>query len=105
MLYNELTFNSRTLEFCDDLWWYYTLGYFYLEATFGYKTCYVGTYERFMADTKSDYTCEMTYYTLDNLVDHAFFGQNWGNLLLNTCDKEAPGWVKMDSPSGPQLVG
>lgn len=30
LMYNELSFNSTSLRFCDDMWWYLTTFYFYL---------------------------------------------------------------------------
>ena len=71
MLYNELTFHTETIEFCNDTWWIATLGQFYLEVTLGFDTCFVGVYDRYLADEeeKLNYSCNMTYWTLDDLIN------------------------------------
>ena len=100
LLYNEVSFNASTLRFCEDLWWYLTTGYFYLDMSVEFNTCSFGAYEY----TKRDkyYTCTMETTYLYDIVDRAYGEEHYGNLGINTCKKERPSWVKIDEPGGPK---
>ena len=87
VLYNEISFDSTTLEFCESMWWYATFMYFYMnEITVGFKTCQIGVYERFMATDKLNYSCDMTYYSFEDLINGAFVEPKWGQIGPNTCE-------------------
>ena len=44
-IYNEISFNATTMRFCEDMWWYMTSFYFYLEMKIGFNVCSFGLYE------------------------------------------------------------
>jgi hypothetical protein len=39
LLYNELSFNSSSMRFCEDAWWYRTYWYFNLSMKVGFNVC------------------------------------------------------------------
>jgi len=82
-----------------DTWWYLTTGYFYLDIMIGINVCEIGAYLYLSESTT--YECELERYYLYDLIDYAIGGESYGNLGLNTCDKERPSWVKVDEPGGP----
>jgi len=100
VLYNEITFDASTLQFCESLWWYAKFFYFYLDVKIGYKTCELGVYSKFV--NGGDYTCEKTYYTMRGLIDKNFVAPAYGNLGINTCNLKKAGWFKMSSIKGPK---
>lgn len=100
LAYHETSFNSTTLRFCDDLWWYLTTFYFYMDVQIGFNVCETGVYQYLKGESWN--TCAKEYYYLYDLIDTAFGGEMFGNYLINTCGKKRPSWIKVDEPGGPK---
>ena len=71
---------------------------FYMDAVVGMNICTVSAGN--FLDNKT-YVCEIEKYYLEELLNW-----NWksmyGNSLINTCNKEKPGWIKVEHPGGPE---
>jgi len=103
LFYNEINFNTAELTLCDSLWWYAELGYFYMEMTVAFNSCWAGIYDNFYDfDTDATFDCDLEYYHLKDLLNLNFWSA-YGSWFINTCDREVPGWIKSKSAGGPRF--
>lgn len=63
----------------------YKIGWFNLYTKFGFRNCYAGVYDYFLADTSVTHTCAKQYTTIKNLIDKTVGSSGSHVLLIDTC--------------------
>jgi len=80
-----------------DTWWVLNLFSIYLDVAVGMNICTMSA----LSGSLGSYDCAMETYYLEELINWSYFSK-FGNLMINTCGKEEPGWVKSQRPGGPE---
>lgn len=100
VLYNELEVQWNNYRVCDSLWSIVEVGKVYVDFEVGVYTCNSTVYDYFIAGDPVSHTCELTYYSFDNLLNYNHQTWQWA-LWPNTCNYDSPAWVYIQDPTGP----
>lgn len=74
-----------------------------MELTLKFNSCWAGIYDNFYSNEEEMFQCTLETYRLHDLLNVNFM-EWYGSWYVNTCDRDAPGWIKSRESGGARFA-